>query len=53
MTSSTASAATTTIRRRDHRGRCGVSGCGATRLAASSRGLIAEARPAEVLGSVI
>ncbi|OBH21438.1 hypothetical protein A5713_00730 [Mycobacterium sp. E2497] len=52
-TNNTANVTTKNIRRRGQRGRLGVSGWGATRFAASSRGLIAEARPAEVLGNVI
>ena len=39
------------IRRHAHRGRLAGSSCCTTRLAASLRGPIAEARPAEVLGA--
>ncbi|COW39790.1 Uncharacterised protein [Mycobacterium tuberculosis] len=50
--STVTSATTNASRRPDHRGRLNVSACGGTRLTISLRWLMAEARPAAVLGRV-
>ena len=51
-TSRMMSATPIAIRRRDHRGSVSVSTCGRTRLTTLCRGVMAEARPAEVFGRV-